>query len=496
MSLLIKHIKRAAALLLALVLLLTAGLYLVANQAAVAAFSHSLLEPVFNAVRGRPVYAPDGTVLVTALSNRPGNATGTQNTAARAEPAELDFAALPLFPFSNLLDVIPQDCLQVIYVLSQGSGGNVWLAEKSGGTWYTVAGPLYCAVGEGGLTAEKTDIDTKTPLGWFSPGKLYCGGQVSALWPQVGLGSGDIWVTDAASLYYNMLVKSGWNVTVQGHLPLDGGTRLDLGHNAACIPGRGAGVFIMSGDTSSPSGGSIVLGDGDMQRITRWLDPAKAPLAGVFSAVYAGWTVQNGMPEGFVRLTEAVPGALEDARYAGSDNFMGKPIAGYLGKRVIVSLPVAEALRKAQTMLEEQGFGLLVYDSYRPQRAVADIFNWLRDDSSPGLKEAYYPDLKKSELPGRYLAEYSPHRRGIAVDLTVVSLETGQPLDMGTPFDFFSPASWYASRLISVQQGENRKLLRDVMTACGFEPYDREWWHFNLISGKTNKTVYDFVIPQ
>ena len=92
-----------------------------------------------------------------------------------------------------------------------------------------------------------------------------------------------------------------------------------------------------------------------------------------------------------------------------------------------------------------------------------------------------------------YIARRSSHTRGSAVDLTLADAD-GQPLDMGTRFDFMDPRSWPDSRDISPAQHENRMRLRGAMLACGFVPYEREWWHFSVDPEPYPQTYFDFPV--
>ena len=93
-----------------------------------------------------------------------------------------------------------------------------------------------------------------------------------------------------------------------------------------------------------------------------------------------------------------------------------------------------------------------------------------------------------------YIAEHSGHSRGATVDLTLVRHADGSELDMGGPFDFFSPKSWPSDRSVSVQAQQNRALLAQAMTRGGFRPYDKEWWHFTLANEPFPDTYFDFPV--
>ena len=209
----------------------------------------------------------------------------------------------------------------------------------------------------------------------------------------------------------------------------------------------------------------------------------------------AAGAAADGLPDGFVDAQAAVPGLRADLRYVGSDNFVGRPVEGYEGTRVILTEPAARALASAQARLAPFGLGLLVYDAYRPTRAVAHFVRWAEDPDDLATKERFYPDKDKPELFAEgYIAARSSHSRGSTVDLTIVDLATGEPLDMGTPFDLFSPRSWTESPDVPPQARANRLLLRDVMTAAGFERYDKEWWHFTLADEPHPEEAFDFPV--
>lgn len=201
------------------------------------------------------------------------------------------------------------------------------------------------------------------------------------------------------------------------------------------------------------------------------------------------------LPEGFVHLDELAPDVLQEVRYYGEDNFVGAQVDGYLAPRIIATRQVAEALQKVQERLEPFGLGLKVFDAYRPQRAVDHFVRWAEDLEDTATKASYYPDVPKDELFEQdYIASRSGHSRGSAVDLTIISLEDGVELDMGSGFDFFGPISWPDSREVGTQQRANRLLLRTLMLEHGFNPYPREWWHFSLADEPFPNTYFDFPV--
>ena len=93
-----------------------------------------------------------------------------------------------------------------------------------------------------------------------------------------------------------------------------------------------------------------------------------------------------------------------------------------------------------------------------------------------------------------YIAARSGHSRGSTVDLTLANRANGKALDMGTPFDFFSPRSWPSDRTVSAEAQSNRALLTQSMRKRGFRPYDKEWWHFTLRHEPYPETYFDFPV--
>lgn len=154
-----------------------------------------------------------------------------------------------------------------------------------------------------------------------------------------------------------------------------------------------------------------------------------------------------------------------DARYATSNNFTGEPLPGYEAPRALLRREAADALARVQARLRSQGLGLLVYDGYRPVRATRAMVDWATRTGRTDL-------LKQG-----YIARRSRHNLGLAVDLTLVELATGVPLDMGTPFDTFAESAHTANGRGEVLR--NRITLVRAMRAERFSNYDQEWWHFS-----------------
>jgi len=200
------------------------------------------------------------------------------------------------------------------------------------------------------------------------------------------------------------------------------------------------------------------------------------------------------LPTGFVFVKDLIPTACEDIRYAGSHNFVGRPVDGYAAPRAVLTCEAAKALRAAAEAFAAKGYTLLLYDGYRPQRAVNHFMRWAEDLTDTIAKAEFYPDLDKAELFERgYIARRSGHSRGSTIDLTLLDA-SGQPLDMGGEFDWFSPVSGHGYEGLTDAQKANRLLLKDGMMDAGFLPYSEEWWHYRLKNEPYPDTYFDFVI--
>ncbi|MEA2988244.1 MAG: zinc D-Ala-D-Ala dipeptidase [Alphaproteobacteria bacterium] len=204
---------------------------------------------------------------------------------------------------------------------------------------------------------------------------------------------------------------------------------------------------------------------------------------------------QDAPEANFVDAAAAVEGLVVDMRYYGTDNFVGARVDGYERPRCVLAREAAAALATVQRGLAARGLGLKVFDCYRPARAVAHFVRWARDAGDVKQKQAFYPDIDKRDLFRLgYIAERSGHSRGATVDLTLVRRADGADLDMGSPFDFFSPKSWPSDRSVGEEARRNRALLAEAMTGGGFKPYDKEWWHFTLAREPFPNTYFDFVV--
>lgn len=199
---------------------------------------------------------------------------------------------------------------------------------------------------------------------------------------------------------------------------------------------------------------------------------------------------------GMVDVATLAPGIRFDMRYADSANFVGAPIRGYEAPRCFLLRPVAEALARVQAAVVARGQSLVVFDCYRPVRAVQHFVAWSRDLGDQRTKAEYYPRLDKTALLGDYIAETSGHSRGATVDLGLLTCADShcQEVDMGTPFDLFDPRANTASQEVTPMQQANRRKLLEAMRAAGFVNYPMEWWHYTFQPEPTPQTAYDFPV--
>ena len=225
-----------------------------------------------------------------------------------------------------------------------------------------------------------------------------------------------------------------------------------------------------------------------------------------------------GLPAGFVYLGDIDPTILQDMRYAGSHNFIGRPIAGYESAECVLTEKAARALAKVQLQLAAKRLSLIVWDCYRPTRATAEFIRWTKDPHDTKMKAEFYPRIDKSQIfELGYLSTRSAHSRGSTVDLGIAPMGAKVPkfdpsaklvscvagkverfedgaLDFGTGYDCMDELSATTSPGVGAEARKNRLMLRDLMMAAGFKSYRREWWHFELIDEPFPNQSFDFPI--
>jgi len=200
-------------------------------------------------------------------------------------------------------------------------------------------------------------------------------------------------------------------------------------------------------------------------------------------------------PADIVDAATVVDGLKVEARYYGTHNFVGARVDGYEAPLCLLTGKAARALAAVQRDLAPRGLGLMVFDCYRPTRAVANFVRWAKDLADTKTKAEFYPNVDKRNLfRDGYIAGRSSHSRASTVDLTIMRLSDAAPLDMGTGFDLFSPKSWPTSKAVTPEQRANRELLAAAMQRRGFKPYPQEWWHFTLAEEPYPGTYFNFPV--
>ena len=153
-----------------------------------------------------------------------------------------------------------------------------------------------------------------------------------------------------------------------------------------------------------------------------------------------------------------------DIRYATTNNFLHRPV--YSQAKAYLQRPAAEAVLRAHRALKPKGYGLLIFDGYRPW-SVTKIF-W--DSASEAERKIEFVANPKKG---------SRHNRGCAVDLSLYDLKTGQEVKMPSGYDEFSERAYPTYQGGTAESRALRDLLRSVMEAEGFTVYPAEWWHYD-----------------
>lgn len=191
---------------------------------------------------------------------------------------------------------------------------------------------------------------------------------------------------------------------------------------------------------------------------------------------------------GLVNIQEVEPSLLVDLRYSTTNNFLETDLYGELDQ-CYLQQDVAQKLQLAQLLLKSQypSYSLLVFDGVRPRAVQWKMWKIL--DMPASEKTKYVSNPRNGSL----------HNFGAAVDLTIAD-EYGDPIDMGTPFDFFGELAYprledkmLAEGKLTQAQLDNRLLLRSVMMDAGFTPLTTEWWHFNSCSRTIARQLYNIV---
>lgn len=196
----------------------------------------------------------------------------------------------------------------------------------------------------------------------------------------------------------------------------------------------------------------------------------------------------------FVSLSEYCPGIKIQASYSTRDNFTGEIVKGYRAQKAYLAKIPADALCSVQKAALQKGLSLKIFDGYRPVKAVQFFQDWAkRPEDNLSLKKLYYPTFTRLELFEKgFIAKQSSHSRGSAVDLTLIDLNTGRDIDMGSGFDFFDTISHTDSSLVTESQKANRMILKELMESRGFKNFHQEWWHYSYRPEPYPDQYFDF----
>lgn len=211
----------------------------------------------------------------------------------------------------------------------------------------------------------------------------------------------------------------------------------------------------------------------------------------------------QSLPPPLVYLRDIDPTIAQDIRYATSNNFTGNRLPGYDAPECVLTRDAALALKAVQADLAASGLSLKVYDCYRPERAVRAMAKWSHDGRDAGPTRRFFPNTDKSRLFALgYIAGYSKHSAGVAIDLTLIPKDAtpaafdpaarygactepaglrapDNSLDMGTGYDCLDPKG-HTNAAVTSEQRKNRMTLVAAMRKRGFANYFREWWHFSF----------------
>lgn len=163
-----------------------------------------------------------------------------------------------------------------------------------------------------------------------------------------------------------------------------------------------------------------------------------------------------------VELKSLIPDIVYDLRYAGRNNFTGKKLYPSDTRLTFLRKLPAEALKAAADEFKTMGYKIKVFDAYRPYSVTEKFWKLIKDE--------------------RYVAHPrsgSGHNRGLAIDLTLIDIKTGNEIEMGTGYDDFNETAHHGAENISNTAKANREILKNVMLRHGFRLFETEWWHYS-----------------
>lgn len=213
------------------------------------------------------------------------------------------------------------------------------------------------------------------------------------------------------------------------------------------------------------------------------------------------------------------PTIIENVRYNSKANFIGRPIVGYNSNSIVCTNEAALKLKNAHDDFKSMGYKLVIYDGYRPQRAIEGFMRWSKDINDQLEKDLYYPTINKSQIfELGYVAKKSSHSRGSTFDLTIIKIDDklkaievtkrnllhgdeisfldDNTVDMGSSFDLFHEISHHDSTLINSEHVQKRNILRDTLRKHGFQEYKEEWWRYTLDNEPYPDIYFDFVVTK
>jgi D-alanyl-D-alanine dipeptidase len=163
-----------------------------------------------------------------------------------------------------------------------------------------------------------------------------------------------------------------------------------------------------------------------------------------------------------IELTKIDSSIHLDIRYATANNFLGETV--YEQARAFLQASAADALKQVSKKLRKKGYGLLVYDAYRPWYVTKILW-----DATPAAQRGFLTDPTRG----------SRHNLGCAVDLTLYDMKTGAVVAMPSEFEEMTLRAHADYAGATPEETRHREVLREAMTNAGFTQNPNEWWHFD-----------------
>ncbi|MBB6237329.1 D-alanyl-D-alanine dipeptidase [Pedobacter sp. AK013] len=176
-------------------------------------------------------------------------------------------------------------------------------------------------------------------------------------------------------------------------------------------------------------------------------------------------SIKTNSDNELIEIKKAIPNIKLDIRYATNNNFMQQVM--YKQARAFARKPVVESLKKIQKELNKKGYGLKIFDGYRPYAVTVEFY-----------KKASDKNFVANPSKG------SKHNRGCAVDLTLIDLKTGKEITMPTPYDSFLAAAAAKYKNVSPEAKKNRDFLIAIMGKYQMNVLENEWWHYDFSGWK------------